>query len=341
MTPALPRFAAVLAVALLGAGRLGAAPRDELLRLAPPDAALVVVVQNARDHIKNLAEAPFAAWFPTTQLGKQLLGSADFRKARAAGEMVFGQLGITPDDVFNDILGDVAAFAFTPGSSDGKTPERAVILVRPRKPETLRKLIDRLNELQTKSGELKAVVRHQHAGAVYFERQKAGEGSEFYGFRGGVFAFSGSEADVRAVLDRDPGAEKASELAGRLSRLGVADAAAVLLVNPRAFDAEIGATVGKAKGDEKAFLAQFAKVWTALDDAAVYLDLGRDLELGAVLRFRPDALPAGLRAWLVGPRTSSGLWAAIPDDALLAVAGRVNVSELIETLGALVPDEGK
>ena len=167
MTPALPRFAAVLAVALLGVGRLGAAPRDELLRLAPPDAALVVVVQNARDHIKNLAEAPFAAWFPTTQLGKQLLGSADFRKARAAGEMVFGQLGITPDDVFNDILGDVAAFAFTPGSSDGKTPERAVILVRPRKPETLRKLIDRLNELQTKSGELKAVVRHQHAGAQH------------------------------------------------------------------------------------------------------------------------------------------------------------------------------
>src|SRR5437762_14389944 len=113
MTPALPRFAAVLAVALLGVGRLGAAPRDELLRLAPPDAALVVVVQNAREHIKNLAESPFAAWFPSTQLGKQLLGSADFRKTREAGAMIFGQIGVTPDDVFGDILGDAAAFAFT------------------------------------------------------------------------------------------------------------------------------------------------------------------------------------------------------------------------------------
>src|SRR5262249_44822797 len=75
---------------------------------------------------------------------------------------------------------------------------------------------------------------------------------------------------------------------------------------------------------------------------AVYLDPSRgDLDAGVVLGFRPDALPAALKPWIVGPRTPSGLWAVVPKDALFATAGRVKVSELIETIGAVVPADGK
>src|SRR5207249_3770509 len=162
--------------------------------------------------------------------------------------------------LLGDVFGDAIVFAFTPGSADNKTAERSVILIRPRKPETLRKALDRLNDLQKTSGEVKAVVGREHGGLGYFERQRGSEPSEFYFLRGGVFAFSESEADIRGVIDRDRGGNKTPELVDRMARLGVADAAVVLLINPRAFDAEIGSKVAAANRDEKAFLAKFEQV---------------------------------------------------------------------------------
>src|SRR4051794_29933701 len=140
MTTPSARFAAALLVALLLLGRSAAGPRDELLRVAPPDATFVLVVQNPRDHLKTLSESPFVAWFPTTRLGKQLFGSDDFRKGLEGSTEVLRQLDVTPDVLLADVFGDAIIVAITPGERD----ERSVILVRPRKPETLQKVIDRL-----------------------------------------------------------------------------------------------------------------------------------------------------------------------------------------------------
>jgi hypothetical protein len=115
----------------------------------------------------------------------------------------------------------------------------------------------------------------------------------------------------------------------------------VVLVNPRSFDAEVKARVAAAKPEDRAFLDRFQDMWSALDVAAVYLEVGKDLEFGVSARFKPDGLPPGTKEWLTGPRTAPGLWPAIPDDALLAVALRFRAVELIETLGSLVPDKGK
>ena len=86
--------------------------------------------------------------------------------------MIFRELDTTPEAIIDDVVGDAVAFAFSPAPPDRPKDERAVILVRPRKTETLQKLLDKINELQTKSGELKAVSRKEHAGMAYFERQK-------------------------------------------------------------------------------------------------------------------------------------------------------------------------
>lgn len=338
LSPAV-RFAVVAALAL-AASPAFAGPRDELLRVAPPDAALVVVVQNAREHVRNVAASPFIEWFPTSALGKQLAAVGNLKHAREFIGPVFHALGTTPEELLNDVVGDAVAFAFTPAPPSDPKGERAVLLVRPKKPETLAKLIDRLNDTQKSNGELKAVVRKEHRGAEYFERQKPG-GSDFYCFRGGVFAFSGTEPDILGVIDRDAAAGvKPPELAARLTKLGVADAFAVALINPRSLDAEVKAKVSRAKPDEKPFLDHFQEVWLALDSAAVYLALGTDLEAGLSLRFHPDALPPGAKARLTGPRTRPEVWAAIPENALFAVAGRFKVSELIDTIGSLVPGDG-
>ena len=121
-------------------------PRDEALRLAPSDFALVAVVQSLRDHATAIAESPFAAWFPTSELGKRFLNSADFTKLTDATAPLFGTLGITPTDLFHDIIGDAVVFAYAPAPDNDPKGERSIILVRPRKLATLVSVIERLNE---------------------------------------------------------------------------------------------------------------------------------------------------------------------------------------------------
>ncbi len=337
-------FAAFL-VALVAAAPAAAAPRDELLRVAPPDAAVVVLVQNASTHAKNVLASPFAAWFPSSPLGKQLAAGLKLGEARDGLKAVLGALDTTPDEVLTDVLGDAVAFAYTPAPGSDPTAERSVILVRPRTPATLARLIDKLNELQTRDGELSAVERRDHGGAAYTARRRADGANEFYALRGGVFAFSRSEADVKAVLDRDRAAalvgEEPAGWGAKLGKLGLTDAAAVVLVNPRSLDAEVTRKILAADPDERVFLTRFGEAWKALDAAAVYVALGEGLEAGVALDFRPGDLPPAARGWLTGARTPSALWAAVPDNALGAVAARLRATEVLDLLRSLLPEKGR
>lgn len=335
------RLAAAFVFAALPA-QLRASPRDEALRVAPPDAALVLVVQGAREHAAAVAKSPFAEWFPTSALGKQLSLAAHVRQFREASGPLFDALGVTPDDLVNDVFGEAVVFAYTPAPAGDPKGERAVVLVRPRKRETLAKLVARLNELQT-GNDVKAVARREYGGGAYYERRKTDGGAEFYCFCGPVFAFSVVEADVKAVIDRDRDAARDAPPAhaARLSKLGVTDAAAVLLVNPRPLDAEVRAKVAAAKPDEKPFLDRFGEAWSALDAAAVYVAVGAGLEAGVALDFRPADLSPTARAWLTGARSPPALAAEIPDDALFTIAARFHAGETVAAVRSLLPEKGR
>jgi hypothetical protein len=339
------RSLAVVTFALLAAPTVAAAPRDDLLRIAPPDAAVVVLVQNGGAHAKAVLGSPFAAWFPSSALGKQLAAGLKLGEATGGVRAALGALGTTPDEVLTDVLGDAVGFAYSPAPANDPVGERSVILVRPQNPATLTRLVDRLNDLQTRDGELKGVERREHGGAAYAVRLRSDGAAEFYALQGGVFVFSRSEADVKAALDRDRAEPRAAErlpaLSAKLVRLGLSDAAAVVLVNPRPLDAELTAKTAAAGPDERAFLTRFGEVWKALDTAAVYLSLGDGLEAGVALDFRPVELPPATRSWLTGPRTPSALWAAVPDNALAAVAPRFRASEGLDLLRSVLPDPGR
>jgi hypothetical protein len=325
------------------AAPVSAAPRDEALRHAPDNFALVVVVQNLRDHAKNLRESPFAAWFPNSALAKQLPAIDVLKDFADNANPIFELLGTTPKEVFDDVIGDAVIFAYTPAPANQPNGERSVIVLRPRKPETLSKVIDRLNEAQTKSGEVKAVVERKHANAIYYERQKPENASHFYYLHDGVVVFTESEAEIQAAIDRAKAQpkDKPSALATRLQKLGVTDAAVAVLVNPRPLDGEFAAKLKDAKPDEQKVLAKFAEVWKATDNAALYLTLNNTAEIGVSLTFAPDKLPAYAKPWLVGERTASALWSRVPDNAILAVAGRTRTADILELLTALTPKDAK
>lgn len=331
----MPRLFTLLTLALVGTPAV-ASPRDELLRAAPQDAALVVLVQNARDHSKQVAESPFAAWFPNTAAGKLLSAPADLK---SFGGEVFSALDVTPDEFLADVVGDAFAFAFTPGPNGDEKGEKAVILVRPRKPETLARVIEKLNAHQTKSGEIKGVAKRTHANRAYHERQKGGGPAEFYCFRDGVFAFSTSEADIKSVLERDLASP--CDLSKKVTKLGVADAVLVVLINPRPLDAELKAKVTAADADDRIFLERFSEVWHALDSAALYVKVSAGIETGVSVQFKPGELSPRSKGWLTGSRNGGAFWAHVPADAMLAVGGRFQATELIDGIKSLLPDAAK
>jgi len=312
------------------------------LRIAPADAAIVLVVQNGRDHHRDLLQSPFAVWFPSTEIGKKVLASPELSQLRDSATMIFRELDTTPGAIIDDILGDAVAFAFTPAPADHPKDERAVILIRPRDVGSLEKVLDKVNALQSKSGEVKSFTRKEHAGSGYFERVKSDGRSEFYCFRGNLFAFSTSREDILGVIDRDKTApavaEKSPVLRARMERLGVADAAAVILINPRPLDAEVAARVASAKPDEKRFLARFAEVWSALDSAALSLTLNTELEIGLSVRFQSEKLPEDLKKWF-GSSKSVALTTLIPNDALVGVSGRLRAMDLIGLITSIAPVE--
>jgi hypothetical protein len=59
------------------------------------------------------------------------------------------------------------------------------------------------------------------------------------------------------------------------------------------------------------------------------------------LQFNSEKLPPGAKAWLVGERPPSALWSVIPDNAMLAVAGRMKANDLIDFLSSLNTDPNK
>ena len=333
------RLLTLLAVAVLpAAARADAA--DDALRLVPPDTAICVVVRDLRTHGRAAAGSPFAKWVRQSSLAKQFADPEDVKRVFTFVNFLSEQIGATPDEFLDDVLGDAVVFAYQPGPPGKPEEEAGVVLVRPRKPEVFARVVGKLNDLQQKSGEVKAVREKTHRDRTYFEREKAAGASEFYLLRGGLFAYSGQEAAIRRVIEQDltASAGKLGKVATSLRSLGVADKLAVCWFNPRGFDAELKSKIEAAKAPaEKAFLTQFGKVWSAADGVALYAHPGTGLEVGLVAHADPGKLPKEVHGVLFPAARVGGVAGAIPVDALVAATGRLSVPKMLDAIGSFLP----
>lgn len=333
------RFAAPVVLALFAlAARAPADPTRDLLRLVPPDSTVCFVVPDLRGTASRLLDSPFAEWFRTSDFGRALLAHDDLKQLGQAQDTLTTHLGVTAAEVRDDVFGDAVVLAYQARSGDG---ESGVILFKARKPDLLKTVTARLNDAQAKAGEVTEVRAKTHAGQPYGERVKAGGASEFFLTRDdGTFAFSAQEAVIRQVIDRL--AKPTNAVADRYAALGVKDAAAVVLFDPRAVEAELTAAA-KASGDEneKAILDRFAQVWAAADAIGLTLRFDRHAELSAVAAFDPKKLPAELHPLLTGSDGGSTLWSVIPDDALFATAGRLDLPKVLSVVESFLSDAAR
>src|SRR5262249_22470245 len=97
--------------------------------------------------------------------------------------------------------------------------------------------------------------------------------------------------------------------------------------------------VRSAQGQEAAFLSGFAQVWKALDGVGVNCRLGKDLEFNLTFATRNEALPPALAKFAAGFKEPSAVWQAVPDNALVAVAGRFDLPAFVEMVAYFMAAE--
>ncbi len=336
------RWLVLFALVLSPLAVRAAEPRDELLRLVPDDTAICLVVQGLRERSKAVAESPLADWIGAN--AKTTLGAApELQKLKDVETLFSTFLGITPADLRDEIFGDALVLGYQPGPPGKPDGERGFAMLKARDPAKLAALVDKLNSLQKSSGELTSIDARTHRDRKYHRRSKGDAGGEYYLLDDGLFVFAAQEAAIQSVIDRrlDAKAEPGF-VAKSAARLGVDKAFLYCWFNPRRLDAEVKAHVGAAANDrERATRRQFAQVWAAADDLAIYVDAGKDLEFGFAAAYRADAMPAELKAVLASPPRPSALWSSVPEKALFAFAGRASGNELLDAALSFAPAEDR
>jgi hypothetical protein len=333
-------LAATLAAALLPTAARAAA-RDELLRLVPDDVAFCLVVQDLREHARALAASPFAEAFRKSPLAAALKDSDEFKKLDHLNAELRKQVGLDAAGIADQLLGDAFVLAYRPNPPGQSDQDQGLFLLRARDARGLADFVERLNRAQKDSGDLKDVEERRHQGATYFRRGER-KGDTFYYVNGPVLAFSSQEAMLRQAIERDrkDGAGEPA-IAKELRLLGAERALASLWLNPRAFDAEMERNAAQARGGDEVVQRTFLRYWKALDGIALTLTLQKDVRLTLALRARLDDLPPGARRRFAEGARRSELWDRFPEDALLTVAGRLDLAGLLDGLGEFQTKEAR
>jgi hypothetical protein len=299
-------------------------PTDELLRIVPGEATVCFIAQDLRGHAARVTTSPWGEWVGQSAWGRSVGESKDYQRFLAARNKIAETLGLKPDELRDGIFGDAVVYAYLPGPAGKPEDDAGLLLTQARDARLLERTVAKLNESQSRSGEVLKIAQHTHAGAAYFMREKPGSKADFYFIDGGLLLYSSRERPIRLALERRANAEPLAKatpfFAEARKQLGFERAAFAGLFAPRSIDAELKSVAGLLPNDDaKAFVQQFSRFWATVDAVgiALELDAGAEISLGWVSKAN--------RA-VEAPRASA-IWAAVPDDAILAVAGTIRWNE--------------
>jgi hypothetical protein len=334
-------FATFLVAVFRAGPALALSPRDELLRLVADDVGFCFVVQDLRGYAESFLDSPFFDQLNASPIGLAVRAAPETRKLMETAEFIQNKLQTDWVRLRNDILGDAVVLAFWPGPAGKPDSEQGLALIRAADAQALATMIHRFQDIQQQGGATAA--RRKHNAAEY---TCWGEGKHTlcYYRNGPILAVSHNESALHRVIDLDLQSSTKEEprLATQMKRLGVDKSLAALVVNPRVFDPEMEHKVAQARGPEGYVLKTLLTYWKALNAIAVFGRLQKtDLELGMVIQADAERLPGPLRKMFVKDVQASDLWRYFPDNALFAVAGRVDSPALAEFLSGFIPEEGR
>jgi hypothetical protein len=332
--------AAAVVFAVLAAPLHAATPREQLLRYVPEQVGFCLVLNDLRGHGDALAESPFVEQFARSPLGKEWAAAAEVARLAKIENDLKALLGLDWKQLRDEIFGNAVVFAYRPGPPDKPEQEQGLILLHARDAKLLADMIEKINEKQKESGDLKETEEREYKGAKYVRRTEKKD-TNYYYLDGPVLLFTGQEELLKQALDLGSAKNDAeAPVARRFRELGADQAVLSLWINPRAFDAQLRADLTKKnKTDaQAAFTKAFLPYWKALDSAVISVTLEKELKVRVGFQTRVEDLPPAARNFLKEASKPSEFWRAVPDDAMFAVAGRIDAAALFELLGEFMTE---
>jgi hypothetical protein len=301
----------------------------ELLHRMPPSVGLCVVVNDLRGNADRLVRQPWFKSIDQNPLVRAVLQSKEMSDVEKFRGNVEEKLGIKLDQIRDDILGDAIVLGHqstTPGRPEG---DRGIVLVKTRDAKLLAELVAKINDLQTRSGELKEMAPLQH-GTITYYRRAAAKSTHYYALQGPVLLVASHEELLFAALDRD--AKSPAPILDHLKRAGADRALVALWFDPRTLDKQIDDTRNKRFKEDGTALDGIVKFWKGLDAIVIGLSDPERPELRVTL-----LAGAGndARKWLSSNAAASDLWRRFPEKTIAAGAGRLDFSRLVEQVQSL------
>src|SRR5260370_13756730 len=324
---------------------LRAAPPEELLRLAPEKSAFCLVVRDLRNYSAELEAGPWFQAFRASRLGTMLAATPEAKQLHEVVRQVSLQLRMELPQVRDEVFGDAIVFAYQNGPPGHPEQESGLLLTWARDPRIAAQFVERVNEAQKASGELKELIPLNHRARSYFRRVKSKGPDDYYLLHGSVLVFSQQEAAIRGAMDRDLDAPLAATilppLAKQLAKVGAAGGIATLVLNPRSFDAELDEKLTSAQGHEVAFLRTFQVCWKAIDALGLTLRLDKHLTVDFMAGGNEDALAHGIRHMIRPTTPLADLPARFPADGIATVVGRIDLAAVVEAVAEFMTADAR
>ncbi|NBO91436.1 MAG: hypothetical protein EBV06_03835 [Planctomycetia bacterium] len=312
-----------------------AAPRDELIRFVPDDAGFCLIANDLAKHVSALTDSPFAASLAKSALGRSLSASSEWQNLCKLEAKLTRNLGMGWTELTDVVPGAAVGYAYRPDPAGRADRDEGLYLIRAKNARNLADFVNKINAAQKKSGELRDLISREHNGVSYVRRVEAKQ-SIYYLLRGSILVFSAQEEMLRRAIDREAslGVGELGAFGKHLGRLEES-AAIHVMVNPRVFDTGFAAIAGK-----DAFVKGMNDYWKAVDAIDVSLSFESDVRLALHILGDPKRLPPAGRRFMTKTTQPSAVWGYIPETALIAIAGRLDLSLTYGLLGDfLTPDK--
>jgi hypothetical protein len=339
---------------------------DALLRLVPPDVAVVATLEGLRDHARALGASQLVSELRQVPAVRAWLDSEQFRQLERSRAQIEGILGSSLSEIRDEVLGDAVALALRLPADAPAEPSQAwgLLLLQARDSALLKRVIRVINTAQEESQELARIGDIDRSGTTYHVREfppGANRQPEWYAiFPDGTFALSNSEALIQAVVDR----KRAQSTTPGASPLGKADhgptiewglssqtrfqavqrrlperALARLFVDPRPLERLIARSARPRNPAEGKMLAALGRYLAAVDyagAAAVWSD--QSLILRTVETIDPAKLDPWIIRWAADSRQPGSIVGQLPSTAFATIAMHIDAPALHDAVRMLVPD---
>jgi len=323
----------------------GGEAAEALLRLAPPDAGMTLIVEDLRGHARQFFESPLGAGLSQLPAVREWRASENAQGLQQAKRQIEKVVGENVATLRDDLLGDAVVLVLHVAPGEAPDQAHGLLLTRVRNRPLLDRVIQEFNSAQTRKGEITRVVTKEWQGAPYSARvfRDPQRPTEFYATLDQTFAWSNSEKLLQGALERRSGGKAsladAPKFRGVREKLPVSAAVSLFLDGGFLRRVLSNAPPQKKSAAEERAGALFGRYVGALEYAGASLDWREGIVLQTEEMLDPSRLDPWIKAWAARREKVAPEQLRVPETALGMTSLYVDFPALLQAAESLVSED--